>query len=177
MGTSHIHIQSEVSRASTNRKGPGPQRPSLGSKKRRQLPTPWAMGPSSPATWVAPAGRTAARGPGRGGPRPRDSLAAASAWVRCVRGAQEGRGPFQTGVMLWSNPKNEVWTCADCPCASESSPSNQGPCFGDILLGGGLGAQNFPSGAPEPAPRAELEACSDRTKSKGQCGRPGCVVY
>jgi hypothetical protein len=54
-----------------------------------------------------------------------------------------------------------------------ASPSNQGPCFGVILLGGGLGAQNFPSGAPEPAPRAELEACFDRTKSKEQRGRPG----
>jgi hypothetical protein len=61
--------------------------------------------------------------------------------------------------------------------ASGSSPSYQGPCFVDILLGGGLGVQNFPSGAPEPAPRAELEACFDRTKSKEQRGRPGCVAY
>jgi hypothetical protein len=31
-----------------------------------------------------------------------------------------------------------------------------------------LGSQNFPSGVPKPASRAELEACSDRTKSKEQ---------
>ena len=60
--------------------------------------------------------------------------------------------------------------------ASGFSPSNQGPCFAHILLGGGLGSQNFPSGAPEPAPRAELEACSDRTKSKEQRGRLALVV-
>jgi hypothetical protein len=58
------------------------------------------------------------------------------------------------------------------------SPSYQGPCFVDMLLGGGLGVQNFPSGAPEPAPaRAELEARFDRTKGKEQRGRPGCVAY
>jgi hypothetical protein len=31
-----------------------------------------------------------------------------------------------------------------------------------------LGLQNFPSGGPKRAPRTELEACSDRTKSKEQ---------
>jgi hypothetical protein len=39
-----------------------------------------------------------------------------------------------------------------------------------------LGLQIFPSGAPKPAPRAELEACSDRTKSKEQRGGLALVV-
>ena len=39
-----------------------------------------------------------------------------------------------------------------------------------------LGLQNFPSGAPKRAPRAELEACSDRTKSKEQRRRLAHVV-
>ena len=60
--------------------------------------------------------------------------------------------------------------------ASGSSPSFGGPSFVDILLGGGLGSQNFPSGAPDPAPRAELAACSDRTKSGEQRGRLALVV-
>jgi hypothetical protein len=60
--------------------------------------------------------------------------------------------------------------------ASGFSPSFGGPCFGVILLGGGLGSQKNPSGALKPAPRAELTACSDRTKSKEQRGRPALVV-
>jgi hypothetical protein len=40
--------------------------------------------------------------------------------------------------------------------ASGFSPSFGGPCFGVILLEGGLGSQNVPSGVPKPAPRAEL---------------------
>jgi hypothetical protein len=33
------------------------------------------------------------------------------------------------------------------------------------------------SGPPEPAPRAELAACSDRTKAQQRRERPGCVAY
>ena len=36
-----------------------------------------------------------------------------------------------------------------------------------------LGLQNFPSGGPKRAPRAELEACSDRTKTKSKEKRRG----
>jgi hypothetical protein len=39
-----------------------------------------------------------------------------------------------------------------------------------------LGLQNFPSGAPKRAPRAELEACSDRTKIKEKRRRLTCAV-
>jgi hypothetical protein len=39
-----------------------------------------------------------------------------------------------------------------------------------------LGLQKFPSGAPKRAPRTELEACSDRTKSKEQRRRLGHVL-
>jgi hypothetical protein len=39
-----------------------------------------------------------------------------------------------------------------------------------------MGSQNFPSGAPDPAPRAELAACSDRTKSGEQRGRLALAV-
>jgi hypothetical protein len=41
---------------------------------------------------------------------------------------------------------------------------------------GSAACQNIPFGVPKPAPRAELEACSDRTKIKEQRGRLALVV-
>jgi hypothetical protein len=55
--------------------------------------------------------------------------------------------------------------------ASGFSPSNQGPWFTHILLGGGLGSQISPLG-----PQTQLAACSDRTKSGEQRGRLALVV-
>ena len=49
-------------------------------------------------------------------------------------------------------------------------------CFGACRLSV-LGPQNFPFGPPKLAPRAELAACSDRTKAQQRREKPGCVAY
>jgi len=118
-------------------------------------------------------GRCSALGPGPGS-LPRPSSSPSSRTWPCALFAPH---LVPCGTAWHSGAPGVLRRGVGAPLASGFSPSNQGPWFAHILLGGGLGSQNFPSGPPEPAPRAELEACSDRTKSKEQRGRPGCVAY
>jgi hypothetical protein len=63
-----------------------------------------------------------------------------------------------------------------CPLRA-LAPRLGGPVLGGKFSEAAWGPQKKTSGVPKPAPRAELAACSDRTKAQQQRESLGSIAY